>query len=144
MSLLFAAIFAICAVHAAFAVFRPRRPYASRPAAVAAALIHGALAYGCYLIVHSAPVATAELSSEDPKSRALVLCSRYAKASARHPSTVNFSGWGSEVDVHGDGGATVRARFTAKNSFNLELAHEIECDVTSAGSVTGRIVEVPN
>ncbi|WP_072389835.1 hypothetical protein [Hyphomicrobium sp. CS1GBMeth3] len=77
----------------------------------------------------------------DYKSRALTLCSRYAKSAARHPSTVSFSGWGSRVTVNADNSADVTASFTAKNSFGLELEHRIACRVTPSGEVTAAITE---
>ena len=75
------------------------------------------------------------------KSRALIYCSRYAKAASRHPSTIDFSGWGSKVEMHNDGSATVTAPFSAKNSFGLELKHRITCEVARNGDVSGTIVE---
>ncbi len=87
------------------------------------------------------PEPSAKLSEFDIRSRALVLCMRYAKSSARHPSTVNFSGWGSNVDVRGDGSALVTSTFTARNSFNLEIEHDIRCDVSSAGEIKAKIAE---
>ena len=75
----------------------------------------------------------------DYRARALILCQRYAKAAARHPSTV--SGWGSKVQVGPDNTAIVAGTFRAKNSFGLELNHEIACHVAPDGTLTASISE---
>lgn len=62
------------------------------------------------------------------RSAAANACEEEARARAPHPSTVEFSRF---IDLayteYESGRARVTSRFTAKNGFNLELAHAIEC-----------------
>lgn len=60
--------------------------------------------------------------------RAIDLCESYAKSTASHPSTFSFSRvMDLAVNEHPNGRTTVTSSFTAKNSFNLELKHNIRC-----------------
>jgi hypothetical protein len=61
-------------------------------------------------------------------ARAINLCEAYATNHSVHPSTVKFSRFFdlTVVDTP-NGNTTVRSTFTAKNSFNLELAFNIRC-----------------
>ena len=91
--------------------------------------------------VPAPPPAQPEFDEFDVKSRALVLCQRYAKAASKQPSTVNFSGWGAQVSVGRDGSAKVVAPFTAHNTLGIELPHKIDCSVSPSGSITAQIIE---
>jgi hypothetical protein len=63
-------------------------------------------------------------------------CEAAAKASAVHPSTVDFSRFMDlAVQDFADGRTEVRSTFTAKNSFNLELKYDIACRFNATGFV---------
>ena len=77
------------------------------------------------------------------KSKATNLCEKYAKLKAAHPSTVNFSR-GIDLSVYEtpNGRTRITSTFTAKNSFNLKLKHEISCLFNSYGLMEANINEV--
>lgn len=82
--------------------------------------------------------ATAHLA----KVRAIDLCEAYAKSNATHPSTVSFSRvLDLAVSEHPNGRTTVASSFTAKNSFNLELKHNIRCLLDSNGLIEANVAE---
>ena len=76
------------------------------------------------------------------KLRATDLCENYAKSNAAHPSTVDFS---RIIDLSiyetPNGRTRVSSTFTAKNSFNLELKHNISCLLDSNGLIEASINE---
>lgn len=76
------------------------------------------------------------------KGRAIELCERYVKSVARHPSTVDFS---RVIDLgfveHPNGRTTVRSKFTARNSFNLETTHDVRCLLDKNGLIEGNFHE---
>ena len=76
------------------------------------------------------------------KGEAVLLCERYAKAKAAHPSTVDFSRF-LDLGVRelGNGRTQVVSSFTAKNSFNMELKYNITCLLNAKGLIEGRIFE---
>ena len=73
---------------------------------------------------------------------AIALCENYAKANARHPSTVDFSKV-MDLSVYEtpNGRTRVTSTFTAKNSFNLELKHNIYCLLDNSGLIEASISE---
>lgn len=74
--------------------------------------------------------------------RAIDLCESYAKSQTNHPSTFNFSRiMDLAVNDHPNGRTTVTSSFTAKNSFNLELKHNIRCLLDSTGLIEANIFE---
>lgn len=75
-------------------------------------------------------------------SRAVTLCETYAKNNATHPSTVDFSRiLHASVSDHPNGRTTVISKFTAKNSFNLELTFDIRCLLDENGLIEGVVNE---
>lgn len=75
--------------------------------------------------------------------QAVRLCEAYARQSATHPSTVDFSRvLDLVITEHPDGRTMVTSTFTAKNSFNLELKYRIWCTLDENGFVDGKIKEV--
>lgn len=76
------------------------------------------------------------------RALAIQMCEEHAKASATHPSTVEFSKFlDLVVSEHPNGNTTVTSTFTAKNSFNLELQYDIRCLVNAQGLFEGSINE---
>jgi len=76
------------------------------------------------------------------RTSAIDLCEGYAKQSATHPSTVKFSRiMDLGVTDHPNGRTTVLSSFSAKNSFNLELKHDIRCLLDSTGLIEATITE---
>jgi hypothetical protein len=76
------------------------------------------------------------------RSRAIDLCESYAKSKANHPSTFSFSRvMDLAVNEHPNGRTTVTASFTTKNSFNLELKHNIRCLLDANGLIEANISE---
>lgn len=74
--------------------------------------------------------------------RAVTLCENYARSKAAHPSTVDFSRvFDLSIVEHPNGRTTVRSSFTAKNSFNLELKHDIRCLFDHTGLIEASIYE---
>lgn len=76
------------------------------------------------------------------KAKATELCEKHAKANAAHPSTVDFSRV-FDLSIHEtpNGRTRVTSTFTAKNSFNLELKHNISCLLDSNGLIEAAITE---
>lgn len=70
------------------------------------------------------------------RTAAVNACESRAKSWATNPQTVSFS---RVLDMdfrdHGDGSATIRSAFTAKNAFNLELKFAISCEY-AGGRIT--------
>lgn len=76
------------------------------------------------------------------RSRAIDLCESHAKSKANHPSTFSFSRvMDLAVNEHPNGRTTVTSSFTAKNSFNLELKHNIRCLLDANGLIEANISE---
>jgi hypothetical protein len=76
------------------------------------------------------------------RSRAIELCESYAKSKTNHPSTFSFSRvMDLAVNEHPSGRTTVTSSFTAKNSFNLELKHNIRCLLDATGLIEANISE---
>ncbi len=76
------------------------------------------------------------------KSNATDLCENYAKSSANHPSTVDFSRiMDLSIYESPNGRTRVTSTFTAKNSFNLELKYVISCLLDSSGLIEADITE---
>lgn len=76
------------------------------------------------------------------RSRAIDLCESYAKSKTNHPSTFRFSRvMDLAVNEHPNGRTTVTSSFTAKNSFNLELKHNIRCLLDASGLIEANISE---
>ena len=76
------------------------------------------------------------------RSRAIELCENYAKSKATHPSTLDFSRFMDLSVLETPNGRTrVTSTFTAKNSFNLELEHNISCLLNSNGLIEASISE---
>ena len=76
------------------------------------------------------------------RRRAIALCESYAKSKTNHPSTFSFSGiMDLAVNEHPNGRTTVTSSFTAKNSFNLKLKHNIRCLLDGAGLIEANITE---
>lgn len=76
------------------------------------------------------------------KSRAIDLCESYAKENASHPNTCRFSRVRDlVVKEHPNGRTTVSSSFTVKNSFNLELKHNIRCLFDANGLIEANISE---
>jgi hypothetical protein len=77
------------------------------------------------------------------KTSAIRLCETEAKQAASHPSTVRFS---RVLDVafstHPSGRARLVSSFTAKNSFNLELKHRIDCLFDGRRLIEANIAEL--
>ena len=76
------------------------------------------------------------------KSNATDLCEGYAKSSASHPSTVDFSRI-MDLSIYEtpNGRTRVTSTFTAKNSFNLELKYVISCLLDNNGLIEADITE---
>ncbi|MDN7743072.1 hypothetical protein QZM78_03350 [Burkholderia multivorans] len=74
-------------------------------------------------------------------TQALVLCQDYARSQANHPSTVDFSTWGTRIKGQPDGSVIVLTKFTAKNAFGLELKFEAVCRVNGHGIVESGVRE---
>lgn len=83
--------------------------------------------------------AVVAISQSDAVSR----CEAEAKARATHPSTVSFS---RVLDVdygtRPDGRAVLTSRFTARNSFNLELTYQIRCVFDGVALIEASVDEV--
>ena len=76
------------------------------------------------------------------RSRAIDLCESHAKSKVNHPSTFSFSRvMDLAVNEHPNGRTTVTSSFTAKNSFNLELKHNIRCILDANGLIEANISE---
>jgi hypothetical protein len=76
------------------------------------------------------------------RSRAIDLCESHAKSKADHPSAFSFSRITDlAVNEHPNGRTTVTSTFTAKNSFNLELKHNIRCLLDASGLIEANISE---
>lgn len=76
------------------------------------------------------------------RSRAINLCESYAKSKANHPSTFSFSRvMDLAVNEHPNGRTTLTSSFKAKNSFNLELKHNIRCLLDANGLIEANISE---
>jgi len=59
-----------------------------------------------------------------------------------HPSTVDYSKFiDMLVNNFPNGNTRVETTFTAKNSFNLEIEHKVECLFNSSGFIEGSITE---
>lgn len=73
---------------------------------------------------------------------AVNLCEQYAKQSASHPSTVDFSRiMDLAISDHPNGRTAVTSSFTAKNDFNLELKFKIRCLLDENGLIEANINE---
>lgn len=76
------------------------------------------------------------------KEQAVNLCESYVKSQASHPSTVDFSRFMDlAVSNHANGNTQVTTSFTAKNSFGLELKHNVRCLLNAGGFIEGHITE---
>lgn len=76
------------------------------------------------------------------RSRAIELCESYARSKTNHPSTFGFSRvMDLAVNEHPNGRTAVTSSFTAKNSFNLELKHNIRCLLDAGGLIEANIGE---
>lgn len=76
------------------------------------------------------------------KERAIALCEAYVKSQATHPSTVDVSRFMDlAVSNHANGNTQVTTTFTAKNSFGLELKHNVRCLLNAGGFIEGHISE---
>ncbi len=76
-------------------------------------------------------------------TKAIDLCENYAKSVASHPSTVNFSRiLNLSIYETPNGRTRVTSKFSAKNSFNLELEYSISCLLDSNGLIESNINEV--
>ncbi|MEO8417667.1 MAG: hypothetical protein ABI475_02960, partial [Methylophilaceae bacterium] len=77
------------------------------------------------------------------RGRAVDLCESYSKSKTNHPSTFSFSRvMDLTINEHPNGRTTVTSSFTAKNSFNLELKHNIRCLLDATGLIEANISEV--
>lgn len=86
--------------------------------------------------------ATLATTKHIDRSRAIALCESYAKSKTNHPSTFSFSRiMDLAVNEHPNGRTTVMSSFTAKNSFNLELKHNIRCLLDGSGLIEATITE---
>lgn len=86
--------------------------------------------------------ATLAATKHIDRSSAIGLCESYAKSKTNHPSTFSFSRViDLAVNEHPNGRTTVTSSFTAKNSFNLELKHNIRCLLDSSGLIEANISE---
>jgi len=71
---------------------------------------------------------------------AVDLCEAYAKNHSVHPSTVDFSRILDLTTVDTpNGNTTVTSKFTAKNSFNVELTFNIRCLLNKNGLIEGEV-----
>ena len=62
------------------------------------------------------------------RNEAANACEAYAKSSASHPSTVEFSRFMDlGYSTHPNGRARITSSFSAKNAFNLKLKYRIDC-----------------
>jgi hypothetical protein len=85
---------------------------------------------------------TLEAAAHIDRSRAIDLCESHAKSNVNHPSTLSFSRtMDLAVNEHPNGRTTVTSSFTAKNSFNLELKHNIRCLLDANGLIEANISE---
>lgn len=76
------------------------------------------------------------------RSRAINLCESHVKSKVNHPSTFSFSHvMDLAVNEHPNGRTTVTSSFTAKNSFNLELKHNVRCLLNANGLIEAHISE---
>ena len=76
------------------------------------------------------------------RGRAIALCESYVKSKTNHPSTFSFSRvMDLAVDEHPNGRTSVWSSFTAKNSFNLELKHNVRCIFDGSGLIEANISE---
>lgn len=77
------------------------------------------------------------------RGQAIDLCESYAKSKTNNPSTFSFS---RVIDLTisespSNRRTSVKSSFTAKNSFNLELKHNIRCLFDSSGLIEANISE---
>ena len=85
---------------------------------------------------------TFEAARHIDRSEAILLCERYAKSAATHPSTVDFSRFlNLSVYETPNGRTAVRSSFTAKNAFGLELKYGIRCLLDRTGLIEANIWE---
>lgn len=76
------------------------------------------------------------------RNRAIGLCESHAKSKASHPSTFSFSRVVDlAVNEYPNGRTAVSSSFTAKNSFNLEIKHNIRCLFDGNGLIEANISE---
>ena len=76
------------------------------------------------------------------RSAAIDACENYAKVNASHPSTVSFSRvMNLSVSQLPNGRTSVDSKFTAKNSFGLELTFDIRCLFDGNSFLEGTIRE---
>lgn len=76
------------------------------------------------------------------RGRAIDLCESYVKSKTNHPSTFSFSRvMDLAADEHPNGRTSIWSSFTAKNSFNLELKHNVRCIFDSSGLIEANISE---
>lgn len=77
-----------------------------------------------------------------PREKAVNLCEAYVRASATHPSTVDFSKVMSlQVVEHPNGRTTVNSTFTAKNGYGVEAKYNVSCMLDKSGAIEGNIAE---
>ena len=77
------------------------------------------------------------------RATAIKICEKYVKQNATHPSTVDYSKLiDMKVNNFPNGNTRVETTFTAKNSFNLELEHKVECLFNASGFIEGIITEI--
>lgn len=76
------------------------------------------------------------------RGQAIGLCESYAKSKTNHPSTFSFSRvMDLAVNEHPNGRTTITSSFTAKNSFNLELKHNVRCLFDGSGLIEANFSE---
>ena len=76
------------------------------------------------------------------RETAISLCEKYARNSATHPSTVDFSRViNLGVHEHPNGRTTVISTFTAKNGFNLKIKFGIRCLLNANGFIEATVNE---
>lgn len=77
------------------------------------------------------------------RNRAISLCESHAKSKASHPSSFSFSRVVDlSVNEYPNGRTAVSSSFTVKNSFNLELKHNIRCLFDEIALIEVNIFEV--
>jgi len=76
------------------------------------------------------------------RTAAVSACEHAARARAAHPQTVSFSRvMDMEFRDNGDGSASIRTSFKAKNAFNLETKYRIDCEFDGSRIVTVSVSE---
>lgn len=76
------------------------------------------------------------------RDRAIALCKSYVKSKTNHPSTFSFSRvMDLVIDEHPNGRTSVWSSFAARNSFNLELKHNVRCIFDGSGLIEANISE---